>query len=560
MSKTRISPPQKSRWTADDVATGASPTVAHQEHRHESTVYGTRAAARFLWRADRVVIAILLSLFSAGAIAEPQTWQFDMQTVGEDAVWFAPEAVPAHAAEYDMTYDIAQMDAWVIFGAFEVRVDATEELDEEFLHDAQVLRGPLPAHMVDNDVQYPDPPAQAGFAATVAIGIDPDGYAYVAITDVIVGDMEIDPDDDGPAEPILVTMTRVRMQGSITLDTAGELRLVAEPASLAVPEGATASLNVRLSAEPGRSVRVETERIAGDSGLAVISDPRILGLADWSTGKNLTFSASRDTDAEAGTARFRLTANGLEPIEIVVSEQEPDCDNDGIPDDQRFIDGVADCDGDLVPDECQPDADGDGTIDVCDECPEDPAKVVPGTCGCGEPDIPGCGEDDGEAEDDASEGEPSDDSGDASEDDESSDESGEDGRDGGETGANADSPTVDDSADTSDATDDGTADDDSASLQDDPVDVDIPPADSESESETPSRVPDRNAQRDTPTSTESPTDDADERRISIDLAAVEELIDQLPAFCGPMLCGAGVVAWVPLTGLSLLGIRLSRRR
>jgi len=34
----------------------------------------------------------------------------------------------------------------------------------------------------------------------------------------------------------------------------------------------------------------------------------------------------------------------------------------------------------------QNDADGDGTGDVCDGCPDDPAKINPGICGCGVPD------------------------------------------------------------------------------------------------------------------------------------------------------------------------------
>ena len=36
-----------------------------------------------------------------------------------------------------------------------------------------------------------------------------------------------------------------------------------------------------------------------------------------------------------------------------------------------------------MPDVCDPDADGDGAIDACDGCPDDPNKTEPGDCGCG---------------------------------------------------------------------------------------------------------------------------------------------------------------------------------
>ncbi|UCG33219.1 MAG: right-handed parallel beta-helix repeat-containing protein [Phycisphaerales bacterium] len=46
----------------------------------------------------------------------------------------------------------------------------------------------------------------------------------------------------------------------------------------------------------------------------------------------------------------------------------------------------ADCNADGWPDEDGPDADGDGTFDACDACPQDANKTAPGQCGCGIPD------------------------------------------------------------------------------------------------------------------------------------------------------------------------------
>ncbi len=73
---------------------------------------------------------------------------------------------------------------------------------------------------------------------------------------------------------------------------------------------------------------------------------------------------------------------GVVPNEI--PEPPVDCNENGVPDDEDLLAGTsADCNADGVPDECQADTDGDGTIDACDACPQDPDKVFAGACGCG---------------------------------------------------------------------------------------------------------------------------------------------------------------------------------
>jgi probable HAF family extracellular repeat protein len=65
-------------------------------------------------------------------------------------------------------------------------------------------------------------------------------------------------------------------------------------------------------------------------------------------------------------------------------EPPVDCNGNGVADDEDLLAGTShDCNADGVPDECQPDADGDGMIDACDGCPQDPDKVFAGACGCG---------------------------------------------------------------------------------------------------------------------------------------------------------------------------------
>ncbi|HEV8113894.1 MAG TPA: S8 family serine peptidase [Planctomycetota bacterium] len=72
---------------------------------------------------------------------------------------------------------------------------------------------------------------------------------------------------------------------------------------------------------------------------------------------------------------------------LVVYNTSGDCNGNGIADNLDIQNGTSqDCDANGVPDECQPDGDGDGTIDACDGCPSDPLKTAPGQCGCGVPD------------------------------------------------------------------------------------------------------------------------------------------------------------------------------
>ena len=75
-------------------------------------------------------------------------------------------------------------------------------------------------------------------------------------------------------------------------------------------------------------------------------------------------------------------------IDIGPYEYQADCNHNGVLDSVDIQSGTSsDCDSNGVADECQPDLDGDGVINACDDCQDDPTKTDPGICGCGVADV-----------------------------------------------------------------------------------------------------------------------------------------------------------------------------
>jgi hypothetical protein len=114
-----------------------------------------------------------------------------------------------------------------------------------------------------------------------------------------------------------------------------------------------------------------------------------------------------DPDATGGTTWYADSDNDGygDPQDTVVACLQPDgyvLNDEDCDDSEETVHPGAEevCDG--IDNNCFDgideglDTDGDGTADCFDECPSDPAKVVSGTCGCGNPE-PGSSCDDGDA-------------------------------------------------------------------------------------------------------------------------------------------------------------------
>ena len=92
-----------------------------------------------------------------------------------------------------------------------------------------------------------------------------------------------------------------------------------------VPEGGTATINVRLSANPVTSVTVSTARFSGDADLSVSAGGNLtFDSSNWSTWQTVTLAAAQDADADAGVATFRVTNSGFNVVREVFATESDD--------------------------------------------------------------------------------------------------------------------------------------------------------------------------------------------------------------------------------------------
>jgi|GEM_PF-5266212 len=104
-----------------------------------------------------------------------------------------------------------------------------------------------------------------------------------------------------------------------------DVQIVANPTSLGVPEGSTATFQVRLSAEPSADVTVNVSRVAGDTHISILSGSSLTFTpSNWRTYKAVTLAAAQDADTTNGTATIRCSASGLSDEDVTATEQDDD--------------------------------------------------------------------------------------------------------------------------------------------------------------------------------------------------------------------------------------------
>ena len=116
-------------------------------------------------------------------------------------------------------------------------------------------------------------------------------------------------DASGTASPTTVTMSGNK---AVTASfTPNSVAVVTDVATVNVPEGATATFQVRLSAQPTGAVTVAVGRTAGDTDLGVSGGASLsFTTGNWASYQTVTLAAAEDnTDNVSGSATISCDAD-----------------------------------------------------------------------------------------------------------------------------------------------------------------------------------------------------------------------------------------------------------
>jgi hypothetical protein len=103
----------------------------------------------------------------------------------------------------------------------------------------------------------------------------------------------------------------------------GIVAFVTNVAALSVPEGGTATFQVRLSSQPASTVTATVERVSGDADLSVSGGASLtFTTANWNTYQTVTLAAAVDVDAVNGTATIRVSATGIANKDVATTEAD----------------------------------------------------------------------------------------------------------------------------------------------------------------------------------------------------------------------------------------------
>ncbi len=199
------------------------------------------------------------------------------------------------------------------------------------------------------------------------------------------------PNDDADENPFLIQLSATASAQPLmvvtALDANGPTIIEAQPATTI----SFADADLEETSELSFQIRNE-----GNGPLALQGDPLVQLAGDNPEDFSVVVQPADNTIAPTGQAEFRLafapTTNGTRTATVHIASNDPlsgtltftvsgfgieaqpieDCNTNGQEDLLDIAIGQSpDCNGNLQPDECEADADGDGVIDDCDQCPGD---------------------------------------------------------------------------------------------------------------------------------------------------------------------------------------------
>jgi hypothetical protein len=101
------------------------------------------------------------------------------------------------------------------------------------------------------------------------------------------------------------------------------LQFITDVDEVTVPEGDTASFQVKLSAQPSSEITALVGRVSGDSDINVVSTPTLTFNADnWKRYQTVTLQANKDEDEQDGQAIIGIGASGMPAKTITATEQD----------------------------------------------------------------------------------------------------------------------------------------------------------------------------------------------------------------------------------------------
>lgn len=132
--------------------------------------------------------------------------------------------------------------------------------------------------------------------------------------------------DSGKSGKATIKVEAAPSEGESEGEPGTQNSIVTDKNSVNVPEGGTASFQVKLGAQPASNITVSVANVAGDSDISVQSGATLtFSTTLWNVFQAVTLYAAEDADSLYSPATIRCSAPGLTNKNVVATEQ----DNEG---------------------------------------------------------------------------------------------------------------------------------------------------------------------------------------------------------------------------------------